>query len=238
LPTATRRYGFSAAELRARIAAGELRSRRGTFGAERGVLYVSRQGCADLRNRIGYSEIEAAARIGVSLDHARELLAGVNWRGAEHIPLITIQAAIKRKESQEGYSIAQAAKIVGKSVSWVQARIDDGSVRVLKTQWNGRLYFSTPMIERLRKAVRAIRARRRSPSEWMRQSASAALAGVSLATIVKWAKANQIRREHDASGWHYHVPSLRRRARRYWRSQRYLRAVPPAWLRAESASDR
>jgi transcriptional regulator with XRE-family HTH domain len=45
--------------------------------AQRGILYVAKDQCSRLRQSIGFSEQEAARRVGVTVARLRELLNGV-----------------------------------------------------------------------------------------------------------------------------------------------------------------
>ena len=87
LESACSQYLFTVRELRRRIDAGELKTKRGTEGAMRGIDYVLRQQCAQLRERLGFTEEEAARRVGVTVERLHVLLEGLAWRKAEGIPL-------------------------------------------------------------------------------------------------------------------------------------------------------
>ena len=135
LATATKLYGFSRARLLEFIRAGELRTKIGTDGAMRGIRYVARQQCARLRAQLGYSEREAARRVGVSVARLRVLLRGLRWRSADAIPVEVIRAAQQRQESHEGFTIEQAAARVKRDLAWVRDRIREGAIRVSRTKW-------------------------------------------------------------------------------------------------------
>lgn len=239
LETAEKRYQFTALVLRRFIASGALASRTGTDGAMRGVIYVSKTQCAKLREEIGFSETEAARRAGVTVPELRRALDGVNWRGTGAIPLVTVQAVIKRLQSKPGITIEEAARSVGRTVAWVEARIADGTIRPLRTRGDAaRLYLSEPMLRRLRAAAAATAT---PPSAalgegWLRLGAAALEAGVTAATIIKWAEQGEVRRVRHRTGWRYEVFALRKRARAYWRTVRFHRAQPPAWLHTDAVS--
>lgn len=115
LAGARTQYSFTAKRLREYMAAGKLHSKVGKLGATRGITYVLKQQVRELREKLGYSELEAARRVDVSIERLRVLLAGVDWRGAEGIPPETIRAAMRRRESQDtGYTLDQAAEKLGK----------------------------------------------------------------------------------------------------------------------------
>lgn len=233
LPTATRWYGFSRAELRAFIAAGKLVRRVDADGVER----VSRQQCVELREQIGYTEKQAAAKVGVGVAAFRELLAGVDWREAELIPHVTVQAVIKRLHSQPGYTIDAAAAEVGSTPGWVRARIKDGTVRVSRAPWDRRrLYLSQPMVDRLKRARRAKPAPEEVSEAWITLSPAARLAGVCTATVRKWATDDEVRTRTAPDGYtRYARTSVMSRARQYWKRWSNRRATPPAWIRSDIA---
>ncbi len=121
--TASKRYLFTERELKAFIAQRKLKARTGTQGAMRGVVYVSQQQCAKLREEIGFTERKAARRAQVTVSQLRNTLRGVNWRGTGAIPLVTVQAVIKRLQSRPGYAIDEAASALGRDAAWVEDRI-------------------------------------------------------------------------------------------------------------------
>ena len=236
LSTACKQYLFTERELRELIAKRKLKTRTGTDGAARGVVYVLRQQCAQLREKIGFSEEAAAARLGVTLPRLRALLEGVDWRGAAGIPLVTVQAARKRLESREGYDINQAAGELGVPVQWVQEQIDAGLVRVSRAKWDRRRrYLTGPMVERLRQALAAPAPSETVPEGSMGLGDAAFEAGVCTTTVMHWAEDGDVKRVASHRGWRYQRASLRARARRYWKDVRFRRATPPAWLASEAA---
>lgn len=235
--TATKRYLFSEREINSFIDKGKLKSKTGTDGAMRDMVYVSRQQCAALRARIGFTEREAARRGGVTVSEFRSALAGVNWRGAGAIPLMTVQAVIKRLQSSPGYTIEEAAQALRKDTAWVEARIADGTVRPLQQKWGrDQLYLSNPMMQRLREArARAKpRASARPGEDDLRLGEAALEAGVTASTITHWANAGELERIHTRSGWRYPRDAVRTRARLYWQRLRFQRVTPPQWLLAEA----
>lgn len=236
--SACRFYQFTRDELDGHIASGRLRLR---VGAENGThmhtRYVLKQQVRELRDAIGFSEAEAARRVGVSIARLRTLLRGVNWRGAERIPFDTVHACIKRKNSESGVTVAEAARILGKPRTWVQNEINAGTVRPLRTSWDKhRLYITEPMFRRLCEVALHPRERTRWTSEWVYVSAASVIAGVSVNTLQLWAAAGDIKARPSPSGTRYHRRSLMARARRYWREEvRFKRAEPPAWLKDAAA---
>lgn len=231
---ASANYGFTVEELRQFIADGVLQSRTGTLGAERGIVYVGRQQCAQLREEIGFTEEDAAKRAGVSVARFRIVLAGVQWRKAERIPLATVQAVIKRLKSRSGYDIAEAAEQLGKTTQWVEDRVADGTIRVNVAKWDGRRrYVSEPMMARLREAALTSPTATGLSDAWLHLGEAVELAGVTAGTIMKWADEGTLERRESPTGWRYHCEAVRARARKYWPTCRFHRAVPPAWLVAE-----
>jgi hypothetical protein len=235
LETAQQRYLFTSRDLKAFIASGALKSKTGTHGAMRGIVYVSKAQCAKLREEIGFTEQEAARRAKITVPQLREALPVVNWRGTGAIPLATVQAVIKRLQSNPGYTLEEAAKLIGQDAAWVEDRIKDGTVRPLRTRHDhARLYLSEPMIRRLRAAIKAPRAQTVPRAEWLRLGEAALEAGVTTATIIKWAECRELARVADTKGWRYPRDAVRARARAYWRTSRFRRATPPQWLGAEN----
>jgi hypothetical protein len=119
----------------------------------------------------------------------------------------------------------------------VQARVEDGTVKLSRAKWESqRVYLSTAMVGRLEDAARAPKsAKKLSPAEWLTMGPAAREAGVSAATLCKWAERGEVQRTHDNGRWKYHRTSLRARARGYWRTVRFHRAQPPQWLAQEQA---
>ena len=234
LSTAEKLYLFSNRQLKKFIADKRLKSKIGTDGAQRGILYVAKDQCSRLRESIGFTEQEAARRAGVTLTRLRELLEGANWRKSGSIPLVTVQAVIKRRQSQPGYTLEQAAELLGKPVSWIEARQADGTIRVLQTKWDrSRIYLSEPMMARLREFVGPNGDAQNLSVEWLRLSDAALEAGVTAGTIIKWAEQGELDRRQSQIGWRYHRDNVRGRARLYWQTIRFHRATPPDWLQAE-----
>ncbi len=235
LSTARKQYLFTLPELRRFIAGKKLKSKTGTFGAARGITYVSRPQCAQLRERIGFTEEQAARRLEVTVPRLRHLLKGVDWRRSNGIPLVTVQAIAKRLESRQGYTIEEAAAAVGMPVQWVLARKQDGTIKVLRTKWDHRrVYITEPMLQRLEEVKRKPIVREQLNSAWLRLSDAAYEAGVSATTVMRWAESGELSRRRSRIGWRYHRGAVHSRARRYWKSVRFHRATPPDWLRAES----
>ncbi|WP_155416737.1 helix-turn-helix domain-containing protein [Burkholderia vietnamiensis] len=231
---AAQAYGFEDAELEALIADGTFTSKVGEYGAMRGITYVLRQQCADHRRKNGYTLDEAAKKLRVSHDELRVLLDGVNWRGKTGVPADTIDAMRKRIKSRSGYSFEEAAALLGTSVAWIIEQRDKGIFRVLKTHWSdARPYLSTSMLERLRDALAQPQHPERLSEDWLRVGEAAVEAGVSVNTLTKWAEQGELDRRASSNGWRYHRDAVRARARAYWQTVRFHRAVPPDWVRCE-----
>lgn len=225
-------YGFSPAEMYQLHKAGRLVAHVLSGAGARGKVCWARQQLAQLREERGFSEEEAAQRAGVPIAEFRVLLAGVDWRRSERIPLSTLQSVIKRKQSAHGKTVDEAATALNTSVEWVNARVEDGTVRLTRTKWSDRVYLSDPMVERLRRAMDAPIVERLSP-DWLRLSAAALLAGVSPTTLIRWGDDGTVERRHADDGWRYQLESVKARARRYWATARFKRPTLPDWLIAE-----
>lgn len=199
-------------------------------------LYVGRYALTRLRNQDGFTEAEAAERLDVDIPRLRGLLAGVGWRKASRIPLDTINAIRKRLESSPGFSVEEAAVQVGRSATWIRARIDDGTVRVTRGKWGDRLYLTQPMIERLRKVANVPRKDAHSLEGYVRVGDAAMIAGVCGTTVFSWGDAGEVSRRTTSVGNWYPIEEIKARAREYWRTVRFKRATPPAWLQEELAA--
>lgn len=238
LATASLHYYFTRAELRRHIDAGRLQTKVPAIGSAKGLTCVPRHQCARLRATLGFTEDEAAKRAGVSIARMRVLMQGATWRAGERIPLETVKTIIKRVQSREGYTIEQAAVAVRSTVEWVNDRILDGTVRVCRAKWDRRRrYITAPMLQRLKEAKRHPVKRSVLNADWLLIGQAAVEAGVSIGTVTKWFRAGELRRLRSTRGWRYHRKSIRSRARLYWKSVRFHRAVPPVWLRKERDAD-
>lgn len=236
LDTAARCYLFTMKELKALIAARRLRSKVGTDGSMRGKLYLLRQQCSEIRAREGFELPDAAARAGVSVARLRELLAGAQWRqDGDRVPLETLKTVIKRLQSTTGMSIAEAAAELGVEAAWVSERVEDGTIRLTRDKWGSQEPRVTPpMMQRLRGALRQPDGQRIDQSGWYGVGEASADAGVSAATLAKWAEAGEVERREFNGRWRYRRESLRPRAARYWATCRFKRAFRPAWFCPES----
>lgn len=234
LEAASKQYLFTVRELRGHIRSGKLKLKIGTDGQMRGLEYVSKHQCGKLRQEIGFTEEQAARRVGVTVPRLRVLLDGVVWRKADGIPLATVQAAIKRLESREGYTIEDAAKEVGESTQWIHECIHIGIIKISKAKWDRRrTYISAPMLKRLQEYKKKPVRPERLGKDWLLLSDAAHEAGVTTATIIKWAESEELERRQSKNKWRYHREAVRARARSYWRTIRFHRATPPDWLQAE-----
>ena len=230
LEAACEAYFFTMRELRAFIASGDLKTKVGGGGAK-GEEYVLRHQCGQLREKIGFTEEQAARRLGVSVERFRHLVEGVDWRGAEKIPLVTVQAVRKRLESRQGYTIEEAAIALGRTEGWVKEQIEKGAARVSRAKWDRRrLYITEPMLQRLRKASEQPVEVEKLGAEWLSLSEAALEAAVSLATLNAWGVKGELAYREHKGVRHYHREAVRARARKYWEKPRLHRAIPPAWL--------
>jgi predicted DNA-binding protein (UPF0251 family) len=235
---AARLYLFTPAELRRLVRTNKIKSKIVSDGPKRGELFLSKNQLARLRAKLGFTEQEAARRVGVTLARFRQLLKGVDWRSSAGIPLDTVNAIIKRLQSRAGYTVKQAAEKLGVDAAWVRQRIADGTIKVSKAKWDQRrIYISEPQFKRLATAKRTAPTKQgKLSANWLRQSDASLEAGVSATMIVRWAEAGEVRRQKAPGGWHYSKRSVRGRARVHWRTQRRHRAIPPAWLALEVAA--
>lgn len=240
LEFACKQYFFTPAELRALIDCGKLPSKVGVNGPMRGLTYVLKHRLALLREKIGFSEEEAARRVGVSVPRLRLLMKGAEWRVCNGIPLETVKTLSRRRRSQDsGYTIEEAAAELDVTVEWINDRKADGTIRISRGKWDRRRYYiSGPMLKRLRRAKkRGVKDLPLGP-EWLYPSKAEEISGVSIGTLVKWATNGELKRRKTIVGWRYQDKGVRARARRYWKSEvRFHRAVPPRWLQQQAAND-
>ena len=238
--TALADYGFTEAELQDAIQSGKIQGKLETNGPGRGQSYVVRQQCALFRQEVGFTEDQAAARVGVSKERLRELLAGVDWRmkkaGGALIPLATVQAVIKRNASARGYTLGAAAAVLGKSEEWIQGHIAGGLVRVSRASWEAdRVYLTVPMFRRLQAAAKAgTTPTESSPTPNLMNASQAAIeAGVYPSTLLTWVDAETLPRHPMGSLWGYRASEVRKAAAGYWdkRIAARPRSKPPAWYR-------
>ena len=231
---AAAQYLFTVPEIETLIGNGTLKARTDTDGAARGTVFVSRHQCSIARAEIGFTEEQAADRVGIDVHDLRKLLRHLNWRGEGGIPLVTVLAAIKRVQSQIGLTVKEAAAELRVPEQWVLDRITDGTVKVSRAHWSERVYLSESMITLLQHAKENPAPQREMlGDDWMRLSEAAFDAGVSTGTLGKWADAGELDRRETSIGWVYHRTAVRARARGYWATVRLHRAVPPTWLREE-----
>jgi len=234
LQTAIDAYFFTLRELRGFINSDELKTKIGTNGAARGVEYVPRQQCAQLREKIGFTEEQAARRLGITGERFRHLVEGVDWRQAEKIPLVTVQAVRKRLESRHGSTIEEAAEALNRTEGWVKEQIEKGATRVSRAKWDRRrLYITEPMLQRLREVSEQPVEVEKLSAEWLSLSGAALEAAVSLATLNAWGLKGELSYREHKGVRHYHTEAVRAKARKYWQTVRFHRATPPAWLLQE-----
>lgn len=237
LSAAAQQYLFTERELQSYIQSGELDARIAPTGPNKGILTVPRHKCGTLRQKVGFSEEDAAARVGVSVAKFRLLLDGAHWRQAEGIPLATVQSVIKRLQSREGYTLEEAAEKLGETVQWVQQRILDGTVKLIAAKWEPRrTYLTEPMYQRLVAAKADPKRAKPLGDDWLKLSRAAHEAGVSTGTIANWQADGLITGKPTSSGMRYHREAIRAQARTYWENVRFHRAVPPQWLHDEKAT--
>lgn len=234
MATAQKLYLFTERELRRFMEEGTLKSRVGVDGPMKGIVYVLRHQCGQLREKIGFTEEQAARRLGITVERFRHVVEGVDWRHAERIPLVTVQAVRQRLESRHGYTIEEAAKALGKTEGWVKEQIEKGATRVSRAKWDRRrVYITEPMLQRLREVSDQPDDAEKLGAEWLSLSEASLEAGVSLATLNAWGVKGELAyREHKGMR-HYHRQAVRARARRYWESPRLHRPTPPDWLQEE-----
>jgi hypothetical protein len=216
-----------------------LRLKVGTNGAQRGIDYVLKQQMRELRDAIGFSLEEAAHRIRCSVARARVLLRGTGWRDTARIPPEAVRTCQQRLESENGVTFAEAARILGKPVSWLHAQVRAGTIRPLRTPWKkARLYVSLPMFDRLIRAALHPQPRERWSKDWLYLSDAALHVRVSVSIVDRWGDSGEVRRRESPSGYRYHRGSLEARARQHWEwaVKHYRRPDPPPWFAPKEAA--
>lgn len=229
LEQASRKYDISMRELRERIATGDLTTRQ--IAGKPCVPYVQLR---HVRESLGYTEAQAAKRLGISVAEWRHMVKGVDWRQGERYSEKTVRAVLERFRKRHGFTVPEAARQLKRSRSWVQARIDDGTVKPSKTAWSERVYLNTRMMARLKSFVEPPKPVAELGDDWLQLDAAVTVAGVSGSTLNNWTNQGGLTRKHDGRCWRYKLDPLKARARRYWRNPRLRRAVAPAWFQAES----
>lgn len=210
-----------------------------TLGAKRHLTRRWSLAAAELlerRERTTYSEAEAARRAGVSVPKLRQLVRELGWRRSRKLSLPLVQAIVHRQTRLEARTIGQAAAELGIPKAWVKARIADGTIRVKRAKWDRRVVCITrPMYARLQRALSGAGKRWRLGKAWLQLKDAATEAGVCTGQIQIWGHRRQLVRRRSPNGWRYSRASVRARARRYWKTVRLHRAVPPPWLRKSLA---
>ena len=232
LKTAKRLYGFTLAELRRHVASGEIEFRIGTAGPQAGLEMVHKRQCATLRERLGYTVSQAARRAGISTAKAITILNSTGWTPGGSVDPKVLAARTTGRANLANYSYAQAAKALRRPVSWIKVQIRTGVVRPIRDINDRRRICLTESMVRRLAAARKPR-RRVAPqlnSEWVPSGTACEIAGVSQGTLSKWCEEGGIAVRASAQQRRFHIRSVKRRARRYWRGQVRGRAQPPGWL--------
>ena len=202
---------------------------------------LARQQCIELRRRVGIKEDEAAVRLQMAIPSLRKALSAYKVEPGSVIPFTVFQKIAQRRNRAPGQKISQVAAHLRVSLDWIMEQIDKGLVRPTEMIWDSEeIYFTKPMVQRLKTAASncdrdmatVIPAK---PTEWLRVSQAGFEAGVSISTIAKWAKDGALKTTMSPQGCLYLKASVRKKAREFWRSSRFKRANPPAWLSAGQA---
>ncbi len=230
-------YGFRKRELTRYIRRGRLRVKVGINGPMRGVRYVLKQQVRELREELGFKIADVAARCHISEARVRTMAKALDWRATDRLTLDVVRGIEKRLESEEGYTIREAARALGKSIAWIEHEIVKGTARVRRTPFKtDRRYLSKPMFARLQAAARHPTKLERWSSEWLLVSDAAVLAGVCTTQLIRWSNEGQIKFKVKGRFRRYHRRSVMTRARQYWANEvRFKRKRPPAWLLQEAA---
>ena len=202
----------------------------------RGVVYVLRHQCGQLRERVGFTLPAAAKRAGVPVARIRALLDGARWRQEDaRIPLEAVKTVIKRIQSAPGLTTAEAAAERGVESAWVLARVDDGTIRLTVDKWaSNETRVTPPMMMRLRRAIESpLCVERLDPGAWCGLVEAMSDIGVTAVTLAKWADEGEVERRMFKGRWRYRRATLRERSMRYWSTSRFKRAPRPEWLKEE-----
>jgi hypothetical protein len=227
---ATRFYGFSVEDLDAFVRDGRLNAKAGAHGQS----LVSRQQCKELREAIGYTEAEAAKRCGLTVAKFRVMLRGldVERRAKTGIRPDVIRNVQRRLSVLPGITFEAAAATLGKPQHWIRRQLHLGLIEVVRAKWDHkRLYLTKAAIAKLQRiAADGKRLQHELGDDWLMLQEAARHAGVTTGTIQAWAGEGDLQRRRAPGGMRYRKASIEERARRYWPTQRFKRATPPAWL--------
>lgn len=236
LETARRQHHFTYKQLREFIRRRELRTMVCKYGPKYGELMVSRAQCARLRKKLGYGEALAARLVGISpakLRSLSSLFGHPSGRPLSPEMMYKLKASMNRKD---GWTLDEAAALVRKPLAWVQARRDEGVIRVRRSRQDGRQPMITiAMLQRLQAAAKGNGLRAVADEDWLTLQEACLEAGVSQTSVLQWIADGELERRRFSTGWRYHRSAVRSRARQYWRLGRpQRRSSPPAWLLADA----
>lgn len=201
---------------------------------------------ASLRARLGDLTLsQAAAAAGVSPQTFVRDARARGWRDGQPFTQEWVDRVRARQDAPWQLTLAEAAQRLGRTVAWVRHAIDVGVLKALKGVDRRQRVVGRKLVEQLlRNGIPELpptRGRGR-PVEWLQGFQACELAGVTIATIKRWAAIRAIRsrtwRPSDGPyGVRYHKGSVEKRARHYWlHENKFKRATPPAWLTTKEAA--
>lgn len=154
-------------------------------------------------------------------------------RHLTRLPLNKTGAGSEAGRAQRRYTLREAADQLAMTVAWVRERIARGTVVVVQGD-KGQPLVTEAMMTRLRHVwIYRDDEPALVPADWLSASAAAREAGVTCATLLKWAESGELERHASPAGWRFDREAVRARARSYWQTVRFKRATPPDWLTAE-----
>jgi hypothetical protein len=228
---ATKLFGFSAKDLRGFVRDGTLNSWIGEAGAMRGIRYLDRGQVGRLREKVGFTDGQAAARLDVPVATLRLMAKGMARRKDGRLSAAHVRDLLAMKNADRGLTIEEAARKLRRSPEWVDRRVAEGAVRLCRPRWDGDPpTLSKVMVERLSALRGNLDKPEEPPKGWLRVGSAAQVAGVTQTTINRWGEDGLVERRHVKSSWYYKPSSVRAQARSYWKTTRRFVDLKPAWI--------
>lgn len=233
---ACREYAFRRSELETLIRRGRVTEKRGQYGAQKGQRLVSKAQCANARGEIGYSPAAASRKLGLSRAQLFRYLEGLNWRTDQTIDRDTLLAVRKRMKRTYAIPLDEAAKQVGRSLSWIRGKARDGIIHPYQLPGDKRRHYLTQaMVHDLKRLASETKRAVHYRDAWFRLKYAAEHAGVSTTLITRWGCQGSVATRMRRSIRLYNRRDVERMARQVWGRNPGRRRSPPTWLIAEQS---